>query len=406
MRRLSSLTNVIPLIAHSDSRDKDKISSLKTGLLQRLQAEGIRPFLFGKSMDEALNAAQTSFDTVVSQDSNPFFDPPKLVFTPGPFAITSASASDSEIMDASLLMSPDYIQPLVPSELATLVSQVFNQDTIAWLRHSAVKKFLRWRTERIQDESPTMHGFGLDAGAAPTTFPNSANYSGGSFSYQGSAASSILSSPSPSQVLIPRPGTGSTANTPFSPVASYTHVSPASPNSAAGANNNFSITRFNETTYREERMAQVRLAKWAADLQRSLQNERRRFEELEREKRTRWLLEQVGREVLDGRIISTEDLQPSTQHDPALWSLTRQADFNERLKREARWSGKGEKLGRFDPRDPLRLCDWSDDVKRGGLIVVQVLGGVGVVGAVAVMVWQWRSQGTSRLLGGWFGATD
>ncbi|KAF9635684.1 Cell division protein GTP binding protein [Lasiodiplodia theobromae] len=401
IRRLSSFTNVIPLISHSDSRDKEKISSLKTTVLQLLQAEGVRPFLFGKSMEEAMNAAQTSLDCAFPQDSNPFFETPKPVFTPGPFAITSASASDSEIMDASLLMSPDYIQPLVPSELAALVNQVFNQDTISWLRHSAAKKFLRWRNERIQGESLNMHGFGLNTGAAPQTIPNSTHYPGRSFSYQASATSSILSSPSPSQVLIPRPGTGSTANTPFSPTASYTHISPASPSSVAGGNN-YTITRFNEQSYREERMAQVRLAKWAADLQRSLQNERRRFEELEREKRTRWLLDQVGREVLDGRIIPADDLQP--HYDPALWSLTRQADLDERIKRESRWSSA--KGGKLDPRDPLGLCDWSDDMKKGGLIVVQVLGGVGVLGAVVVAVWQWRSQGSSGLLGGWFGASD
>lgn len=405
IRRFSSLTNVVPLISHSDTHDREKISSFKAAVLQRLQTESIRPFLFGKSMEEAMNAAQTTFDAVVSQDSNPFFEPPKPVFTPGPFAITSASASDSEIMDASLLMSPDYIQPLVPSELPALVSQVLNQDTIAWLRHTAVKKFLRWRSERFQGESLTMHGFGLNTGGTPAVFPNSANYTGGSFSYQGSAASSILSSPSPSQVLIPRPGTGSTANTPFSPVPSYSHISPASPNSPT-AGNNYPLTRFNEQTYHEERIAQVRLAKWAADLQRSLQNERRRFEDLEREKRTRWLLEQVGREVLDGRIVPAEDLPAQSPHDPAVWSLTRQTDLNDRLKREARWSAKSEKFGRVDPRDPLGLCDWSDDVKRGGLVVVQVLGGVGVLGAVVVAVWQWRSQGSAGLLGGWFSGAD
>ncbi|OJD29333.1 cell division protein gtp binding protein [Diplodia corticola] len=406
IRRLSSLTNVIPLISHSDTRDEEKISSLKTTVLQRLQAEGVRPFLFGKSMEEAINVARTSFDNTAFPDSNPFFETPKVVFTPGPFAITSASASDNEIMDASLLMSPDYIQPLVPSELAALVNQVFNQDTISWLRHSAAKKFLRWRNERIHGESLTMHGFGLNTGAAPQLISNAAHYTGRSFSYQPSAASSILSSPPPSQVLIPRPGTGSTANTPFSPLASYTHISPASPSSTPGGNN-FAITRLNEQNYREERMAQARLAKWAADLQRSLQNERRRFEELEQEKRTRWLLDQVGREVLDGRIIPAEDLQP-TQHDPALWSLTRQTDLHERLQRESRWSSaKGGGGVKLDPRDPLGLCDWSDDMKRGGLIVVQVLGGVGVLGAVVVAVWQWRSQGSGGgFLAGWLGASD
>ncbi|GME24753.1 Cell division protein GTP binding protein [Neofusicoccum parvum] len=137
IRRLSSLTNVVPLISHSDTHDREKISSFKAAVLQRLQTESIRPFLFGKSMEEAMNAAQTTFDAVVSQDSNPFFEPPKPVFTPGPFAITSASASDSEIMDASLLMSPDYIQPLVPPTagnnypLTRFNEQTYHEERIA-----------------------------------------------------------------------------------------------------------------------------------------------------------------------------------------------------------------------------------------------------------------------------------
>jgi len=68
---------------------------------------------------------------------------------------------------------------------------------------------------------------------------------------------------------------------------------------------------------------------------------------------------------------------------------------------------------RVDPRDPLGLLEWEERVRRRGLVVLKVLGGCGVVGAVAVWITRsWWSGGDDGLfLGGgwswnWFGGWD
>ncbi|KAK7634656.1 hypothetical protein IWX47DRAFT_782314 [Phyllosticta citricarpa] len=368
IRRLADLTNLIPVISHSDVFGREKIAAFKASVLHQFDAAGIRPFLFGKSTPEALIAAQLASEEFshTQQEINPF-DRPGASFTPGPFAITSASASDHEVMDASLLMSPDYVQPLVPSDLAALVEQVFCQDTAAWLRHGAAKKFLRWRNERVQGESFDM----------------------------GSRFTSNVGIPKNGSPFIP-----TTFSPPFS--ASSSVLSPA---------HNYTLARLADHTQREERLAQVHLAKWAADLQRSIQNERRRFEELERSKRTRWLLDQVGKEVLDGRVgpspeiaslHTLTDLKEATTG--ARWSLTRQNGLDARIRKESLWSSR-RRGSAIDPRDPLGLCEWGDEVKKGGWVVVQLLGGVGMVSALVVAAWQWKNQGMISLpldLGSWW----
>ena len=40
-------------------------------------------------------------------------------------------------------MSPDYVQPLIQSELANVVDQVFCENGASWLRHAAAKKFIQ-----------------------------------------------------------------------------------------------------------------------------------------------------------------------------------------------------------------------------------------------------------------------
>ncbi|KAK8191428.1 uncharacterized protein BKA78DRAFT_134756 [Phyllosticta capitalensis] len=407
IQRLADLTNVVPIISHSDVFGREKIASFRANVLQRFDAAGIRPFLFGKSTQEALIAAQLAAEELPQtyQESNPF-DRPGATFTPGPFAITSASESDHEVMDASLLMSPDYVQPLVPSELAALVNQVFCQDTAAWLRHSAAKKFLRWRNERVQGTSLNM-GLGFNSNIGVSKAGSQFNPS--AFSTPFSASSSVLSSPPASQVLIPRPTTsGSGASSvPFSPSQSinFSCASPASPA------HNYTLARLADHTQREERLAQVHLAKWAVELQRSIQNERRRYEELERTRRTKWLLDEVGKEVLDGRIGPSSDA-PTLPHFAALketaggptWSLTRQSGLDPRIRKESLWSSR-RRGSAMDPRDPLGLCEWGDEVRKGGWVVVQVLGGVGVVSALVVAVLQWKSQGVISLplnLGTWW----
>jgi hypothetical protein len=144
MQRLSCLTNVIPLIAKSDTLSAQEAVALKTTILARLQTTTIKPFLFGKDLDDALLAVQ-SLSIIHPQlqtgeaEQYPFTSPTY------PYTISSTPGPDNETMDASLLMSPDYVQPILPSELAALISQVFEPDSIAWLRHSAAKKFLVWR---------------------------------------------------------------------------------------------------------------------------------------------------------------------------------------------------------------------------------------------------------------------
>lgn len=175
MQRLSALTNVIPVIAKSETLTAQELISVKASILARLQATSIKPFLFGKPLDDALLAVQ-GLDIVY-----PLVTPTTAIFsgnlkepnqfpfpTPThPYAVSSAHGSDNDIMDASLLMSPDYVQPLMPSELSSLIEQVFEPESIAWLRHAAAKKFLAWRQRTSLPDSFVIHG--LQQSRSPTT---------------------------------------------------------------------------------------------------------------------------------------------------------------------------------------------------------------------------------------------
>jgi hypothetical protein len=167
MQRLSAFTNVVPVIAKSETLTAQKLISLKASILARLQTTAVKPFLFGKPLDDALLAVQgldivyplatpiTALRVDEPDKSNQFPFP-----TPThPYAVSSVHGSDAEIMDASLLMSPDYVQPLMPSELSNLIEQVFDPESISWLRHTGAKKFLAWRrTTKLPGDSFVMHG--------------------------------------------------------------------------------------------------------------------------------------------------------------------------------------------------------------------------------------------------------
>ena len=143
MQRLCALTNVIPLIAKSDTLPPAELVAIKTSILARLQTTSIKPFFFGKALDDALLAVQGLSIVQATEEVEPTQYPfPVPTY---PYAVSAITGPDTDTMDASLLMSPDYVQPLLPSELAILVNQVFDPDSIAWLRYSAAKKFLSWR---------------------------------------------------------------------------------------------------------------------------------------------------------------------------------------------------------------------------------------------------------------------
>jgi hypothetical protein len=124
IRRLTPLTNVIPILARAELLSGDQITACKREIARQLESAGIRPFTFTPPMAQEKRGHSI----------------PSI-----PYTTSSTMVSDHDIMDASLLMSPDYVQPLVPTDLAFLVERMFSLDGASWLRHSAAKKYLQWR---------------------------------------------------------------------------------------------------------------------------------------------------------------------------------------------------------------------------------------------------------------------
>ncbi|THY57813.1 hypothetical protein D6C99_02422 [Aureobasidium pullulans] len=125
LRRLSALTNIVPVIGRADTCNDENLRDTKTAIRTSLEAAGVRTFTF-QSPDA--HEAPTS----------------------SPFAVSSALSEDIESMDASVLMSSEYIQPLVSSDLSRLIDRLFDPDNAQWLRHCAVKKFIQWRRDYLQ----------------------------------------------------------------------------------------------------------------------------------------------------------------------------------------------------------------------------------------------------------------
>lgn len=401
MQRLSSLTNVIPVIAKSETLSAQELIALKTSILSRLQSTIVKPFFFGKPLDDALIAVQSlSFmcppSTASSAAVSPT-EPNEYPFsTPTyPYAISSAFGPDNDTMDASLLMSPDYVQPLLPSELATLVKQVFDPDSISWLRHCAAKKFLAWRRiTKLPGDSfatrslqyPRSHrttSLGLNGAAINSKILHLMDdYL--LISTSASAPSSIFSGTSPSGVLVPRSG---------SPLFPSSLQSPFLGSSSSFAQSDafdhppdFSLTRYNSHAQGNQHLSEIRIARWATDLQRSLRNERERFEDLQRNERATWLLERVGEEVSRGTIVANPGEPPRAE-----WAVVRCGDEKQGIQRY------GKILG-LDARDPLGLCHLNDVVKRRSFVLVKVLGGVSMIGAVVLALL--RSWGVEMPEGG------
>ena len=218
-------------------------------------------------------------------------------------------------------MSPDYVQPLIPSELDVLIKQVFEKDMASCLRHTAATKLVK--------------------------------------SYRGSTA---LTFPA----VVPR---ALSNPIPLSP------ESPSSPSlqsmvmHAGSAISPFMQARIADHTQQEERLAQLRLAKWAADLQRSLQNERTRYESLAKGDRASWLYEK---------------LEEVTQEESSSYKSA-SVKGSRRMYRPRRL-GLTYQSGLVDGDDPLGLLHWNDFIKHRGWVALQVAGSFGILGAVAVWV--------------------
>ncbi|KAI9374522.1 hypothetical protein BJX61DRAFT_551236 [Aspergillus egyptiacus] len=301
--RLSGWTNVIPVISKSDLLTSNQISSLKFAFREKSQAASLKPFqLFG--------------DGASGTD------------TP-PFAVSSAKSNDDSIMDASILMSPDYVQPLVPSELTPLVEKLFDHENMAWIRHSAAKKVAQRHKDLLSQRQSSL--------------PNSS-----------------LSFPTASSGLAP----------------SYT------------------MARISDYSRHEEKRARIHLAKWASDLQQSLQNERDRYAALARGERAVWLTERLGECVVDGSLIPITQTPLYCKRAPS-----EKANGGTPVRTQNAQEVKYH-IANISPLDPLGVVRWSEDLKQRGWVVVQIVGSFGVVGGLAL--WLAKTWGlSSHSLSNW-----
>lgn len=227
-------------------------------------------------------------------------------------------------MDASLLMSPDYVAPLVGSELEELVRHVFDPDNISWLKHASAKKYLQWI-------------------ATPSGSPSSAL-----------AYPSRVGSPRSRGASLSSSALLSASNT------SLVHVSAAPP-----AANSFALARVADHTQREERLAQVRLSRWAHDLQRSLKAERDRYERLAKGERAIWLTEKLGECIADGQLVPASVAAMSFAKSSA---------------------GSLQDVGGVNSRDPLGILALNEMIKRKAVVLLRIAGYGGIVGFVGVWV--------------------
>lgn len=201
---------MIPVIAKADNMTAEAIAQSKLQIRAELIEAGVRPFPF--KSDSAW-----------------------------PYAVSSLAGSDHDIMDASVLMSPDYVQPLVTSELSILVEQMFCEDGASWLRHAAAQKYLQWKKSGSSSRTR-----GLSRPLAMT------------------AGNSLIA-------------TG---------LRAYPH------------------TRNADHQQQQERLARIQMANWASNLERNLKREQAQLEALARRERAEWLLRKMSEEYREGRLVA------------------------------------------------------------------------------------------------------
>ena len=295
IQRLSLLTNVVPLISKSDGLSRDDIQSLKDSIRDELTTSCINCFEW------------TS-------------DPPAT----SPYAVCSAPSGDEDNMDASLLMSSDYIQPLLPSELGIVIEHVFEAENIARLRYLSSRKLIRSRTA-------------LEHMGQMSHFPTS------SFS---------------------KPILQSLTSATLHPSYPAFPAMPLSPSMQE---------KFTDYAQREEKLARLRLAKWAGDLQNNLREERAKFEELQYGERTAWLSQKMAE--------STKEHGPigSPPHNPSMSNSS-----STLLRSELVYPSTLTAFSTIN--DPLGILRCYEALRRRGWMAVQVVGSFGVLGAIAVWI--------------------
>ncbi|KAL8781565.1 MAG: hypothetical protein Q9213_005951 [Squamulea squamosa] len=307
LQRLSQITNVIPMLAQADTMDSVKIEAMKSTVSNELNQSGISCFNLGTH------------------------DPIKP-----PYAVCSAPSNDEDNMDASLLMSSDYIQPLIPSELGVVIDHLLNEDNIARLRHLSAKKLVQSKTALQLLSAAT-------SASRPTV-----------------RSTDPTSSFTTSQTL-----TSDAFRSPF-------HLQ----------------DRLAEYTRQEEKRAQIRLAKWANDLRRTMRHERAQFEELQLSERTAWLSKKL--EECKQDTTSSNDEKSMIRSELATTTSTFGLHTHS--------------------NDPLGLLRCDESLRRHGWQIFQVVGTFGLFGAAAWWIarewsssngWVIRADGCSDWTSSW-----
>ncbi|EXJ87028.1 hypothetical protein A1O3_03985 [Capronia epimyces CBS 606.96] len=314
IRQLSELCNVVPLVAKADVLSRQEQEEIKQALDLSLTALPRLPTSLIPEMEVKATAT-------------------------APYTVTSTSGPDLDTMDASLLMSPEYIQPLLPSELGLLVEQIFEPEMVSYLRHTSARKLVAWHTR-----------------------------------YPRLTMVSSPSLPSVHNSTLPSPVQTSLTNSAMLP--------PVGSDVSLNTSNSWALAKVADHTQREERLAQVRLSKWASELQLSLQRERERYERLARGERAVWLVERMGEEIRDGHILSQDHSQ--------------QALIQKGVKTGLVYGGD---IPNYQVHDPLGLLRWQDGMRTRGWLALQVMGSFGVVGGLAF--WLARTCGLTSSINDW-----
>lgn len=306
---------MIPIIAKSDLLTSNQILNLKYSFHEEARAVSLKLFhLLG--------------------ETSPDIDEP-------PFPVSSAKSIDDSIMDASTLMSPDYVQPLVASDLAPLVHAIFDRENMTWIRHSAANKLAQRQREMTNYRQTPLQNNALS----------------------------------------------------FSP-------------SQYGFGSSYTMARISDYSRHEEKRARIQLAKWASELQQSLQNERERYSALARGERAVWLTERLGECVVDGSLV------PVTQ-TPGICGLgvptTVDRPNGGVLVRTQNGQSVEYHIASISPLDPLGIVRWSEDLKQRGWAIVQIVGSFGVVGGLALWLaksWGLSSRSFSEWRFDWYCTSD
>ncbi|KAM3415953.1 hypothetical protein BST61_g9443 [Cercospora zeina] len=317
LRYLGKWTNLIPVIGRADTLSPESLAARKAEVCEML---------------DRLQVSRFELTDSSSSGASPLL----------PLGISSAPGDDSEEVDASILMSSQYLKPLVPSELSLLVDRLLEPTCIARMRHTSSSKFLVWRQQNIGDLVDLRR----------QNVPQSP-----SLGYHSRVTSAGSLNDDPSKVLVPH-----------SSSSYYRSASPAISDFSAqfgqgtGASTQ-ALARYNEQTQAQqpaEPFQQVRLAKWAQDLQRSLHNERRKYEHM-------YMCNVPGRPTVD-----------SEKNDQAL--VATKDGYR------ASRGRLGGDISIFDPCDPLGVLALGQKLRQRGFVVLQLVSGAGLLGAAAYWV--------------------